>query len=104
MAELLVGSTRNHDWLNSAANTLQVLIGVLCGHQSLEAFHQVSAQLPEPRDESERLMFRGLMCEVLLDAVSFGRGPVQRDALAALLREWPALRQHPQPVAALRHV
>jgi AraC-like DNA-binding protein len=98
----MVKSAPRCDWAAATANALQVLLGALSGCVPMKCAQDALERAPEPHDESERLLFRDLVSELLLEVVQFGKLVVRRDAVESILRAWPSLRRHPQPVAMLR--
>lgn len=92
------------DWAAATVNAFQALVCALTAGLPLDRVRESFDHLPEAGDETERLLFRYLTCELLLEAVAFGKPAARRDLLESILREWPSIRRHPQPVSVLRSV
>jgi AraC-like DNA-binding protein len=98
----MIDNRLRSEWLVETANAFQALIGILSGCLPIVDVQHIFERLSEPRSETERLIFRYFLSELLLDVLEFGRPIVQRDALESMLHAWLSIRRHPQPVAVLR--
>lgn len=101
---LPIESTPRHDWLTGTANAFQLLVGTLSGYVTVEAAHDVFENIAEPRDHTERIVFRYFTCALRLETLRFEKAVTRQDTFESILDAWDSIRWHPQPVAVLRRV